>query len=146
MARMQRRHPMKVGRPEAQAKTGKGKPQIPSWLTAEQKREVRKLIKDGGEDWGVLQTDLIASLAVTRIRLKHAIARIEEDGEYIDTDRGVFIHPAQKVIENCCAQICSISTKLGLSVNGNVGKTTKKPNVGKSAAEFLSIAPRKRKA
>jgi P27 family predicted phage terminase small subunit len=137
---------MKVGRPSGPEKTGKGKPQVPTWLTAEHKREVKKLIKDGGEDWGVLQTDLVIALAVTRVRLKHAIARVEQDGEYYETDRGVVLHPAQKVMENCCAQICSISTKLGLSVNGAVGKTEKAAKAGKQAADFLTITPRSKKA
>ena len=134
---------MKVGRPAKAELAPVGKPRIESWLSREQKAEVRKLIKACGGAWGELQTDLVTGLAVARLNLKEALA-VLSGAEFPYASREWTA--AQKQKDVAIGQICSCSTKLGLSKTGSVGKTEKKPQAGRSAAEFLTLKPRERKA
>lgn len=134
---------MKRGRPEVPKLKPLGGVAIPTWLTADQKKEARKIVKAGGSSWGELQTDLVAALAVARCNLKIAIRDVDKNGEYTTSETGVpHVNPYAKTRDVAISQICSISTKLGLSVNGTAGKVAEKADIGPSAADFLTLTPR----
>lgn len=136
---------MKRGRQKNPELVGVGKPKVETWLTASQKREARKIIKAGGTSWGVLQTDLVSALAVSRDSLRTAIEHINQYGEIITIENGrMFPNPMCAQRDKAISQICSISTKLGLSLTGTVGKAAKKTDTP-GLKKFLGT-PRKKKA